>query len=164
VLDAIKKRRSIRRYTGEAVTEDQINALLEAAMAAPSGNGLAPWEFIVVRDKDLREQLSKVHQWSWMAANAPVVFVVCGKEDVSDHWVSDCSAATENLLLQATSMGLGGVWVGIYPRTERENKLRQLLNVPLKVRILCMVPIGHPDEQKPARTGFDSAKVHYEKY
>ena len=164
MLDAIKKRRSIRKYTSEAITEDQINAMLEAAMAAPSGNGLAPWEFIVVGDKGLREQLSKVHQWSWMAANAPVVIVVCGKESISDHWVADCSAATENLLLQATDMGLGGVWVGIYPRTERENRVRQLLNIPSNVRILCLVPIGHPGEQKPPHTGFDLAKVHYDRY
>lgn len=164
MLGAIERRRSIRQYTREAVTDDQVRTLLEAAMAAPSARGLDPWEFIVVRDAELRRQLAQVHRFASMAADAPVVIVVCGNERLSDHWVEDCSAATENLLLQATDMGLGGVWVAAYPRVEREQRIRQLLGVPPSLRVLCLVPVGHPAEQKPPRTRFDPAKIHWERY
>ena len=102
----LKSRRSIRKYTSEPVTDEQITTLLEAAMAAPSAVNRKPWEFMVVRDANLRKQLSKVHPWAGMAAAAPVVFVVCGRPNDSDHWVEDCSAATENLLLGQPVPGL----------------------------------------------------------
>ena len=101
MLDLIKKRRSIRAYTDAPVSDAEVKALLEAAMAAPSANNLRPWEFVVVLKDDLRQRLAKVHPWSQMCAGAPVVFVICGDERRSDHWVGDTSAATENLLLAA---------------------------------------------------------------
>ena len=164
MLEAIKKRRSIRRYTNEPVSDEHINTLLDAAMAAPSGHGLAPWEFVVVRDQELRRQLSKVHQWSSMAADAPVVFVICGNEKLSVHWIADCSAATENLLLQATDLGLGAVWVGIMHNPASEREVRNILNIPSTLRVLCIIPVGHPAEQKQPHTGHNPSKVHYDKY
>jgi len=128
MLDLIKKRRSIRKYTDEPVSDADIKAVLEAAMAAPSADNLQPWEFVVVQREDLRRQLAQTHPWSWMCADAPVVFVVCSHERRSGHWVEDTSAATENLLLAAT--GLGAVWVGVYP--------------PFAVRGACEGRAGHP--------------------
>ena len=87
-----------------------------------------------------------------------------GDPNRSDHWVEDCSAATENLLLAAASLGLGGVWVGIYPRPQRERHVRQALSIPNGLRVLCLVPIGHPAEAKPPRTRFEASKVHFETY
>jgi nitroreductase len=103
VLDLIKKRRSIREYTHEPISDADIQTLLEAAMAAPSANNSQPWEFIVVRKEDQRQQLAKMKTWSYMCAGASVVFVVCGNQGHSRHWVEDTSAATENLLLAAAS-------------------------------------------------------------
>jgi nitroreductase len=162
VLDVIKKRRSIRKYTDQAVTDEQIRQLLEAAMAAPSGSDLQSWEFVVVRDPDLKKQLAQTHPWSSMAADAAVVFVVCGDERASHHWVEDASAATENLLLAATALNLGGVWVGIHPDDGREAHLRRVLAIPQGIRVLCLVPVGHPAESKPPRTQYTESKVHYE--
>jgi len=164
MLDWIRARRSIRKYTGEPVTDEEIQALLEAAMAAPSASNRQSWEFVVVRDAALRQQLAETHSWSQMAADASVVFVVLGDERTSDHWVEDTSAATENLLLAATALGLGGVWIGIYPRQEREAHVRAALSIPEGKRVLCLVPVGRPAEQKPPRTQFDAAKVHWERY
>jgi len=163
-LELIKSRRSIREYTEAPVAPEHVRALLEAAMAAPSGRNLKPWEFVVVADAETRRRLAKTHQFSGMAAKAPVVFVVCGRESASRHWVSDCSAATENLLIEAVSLGLGGVWVGLHPSTEREEYVRQVLGLPSDLRTLCMVPVGHPAEPKPARTQFDADRVHYDRY
>jgi len=164
VLDTIKKRRSIRQYTDQALTDDQIRQLLEAAMAAPSGSNIQPWEFVVVKDPDVKRQLAQTHTWSSMAADAAVVFVVCGNERASHHWVEDASVATENLLLAVTALGLGAVWVGIHPDADREAHVRRVLDIPEGIRVLCLVPVGHPAESKPPRTQYQESKVHYEKW
>jgi nitroreductase len=164
MLDVIKARRSIRSYTSDPIVDEQIQTLLEAAMAAPSASNRQPWEFIVVRDAQSRQALSQVHPWAKMAAGAPVVVVVCGRPDVSRHWVEDCSAATENLLLAVTALGLGAVWVGVYPSAERQAEMRGILGIPDSVHVLCMVPLGHPTETRPPHTKYDPSKVHYDSF
>jgi nitroreductase len=160
MIDWIKARRSIRKYGPEPVSNEQIRTMLEAAMAAPSASNIKPWEFVVVRDAPLRQELAQVHPWSGMAADAPVVFVICGRPSDSDHWVEDCSAATQNLLLAATALGLGGVWVGVYPRNQREDHVLKVLRLPKTWRPLCLVPVGHPAETKAPRTQYDPQRVH----
>ncbi len=164
MLDIIKKRRSIRKYTDKPLSDDDVRTLLEAAMAAPSADNLQPWEFIVVDAEGKREELSKTHPWSKMGADAPIVFVVCADERRSRHWVEDASAATENLLLEAAGRGLGAVWVGVYPNTGYEKHVRETLDVPDSLRVLCLVPVGHPAESKPPRTKFNESKVHHNVY
>jgi nitroreductase len=164
MLDLIKKRRSIREYTTEPVSDADVRAMLEAAMAAPSANNGQPCEFVVVRRADLRRKLGEMKQWSSMCASAAVVFVVCGRESRSAHWVEDASAATENLLLAAAGLDLGAVWVAVYPTPDYEAYVRELLNIPTELRVLCLVPVGHPAESKPPRTQYDERKVHYDGY
>jgi len=164
MIDLIKRRRSIRQYTNESVSDEHVQQLLEAAMAAPSASARDPWHFVVIRDAATRQKLSQTHTFSDMAARAPVVIAVCGDEVVSRHWVADCAAATENLLLAVTALGLGAVWVGVYPGTEREDHVRAVLNIPSNIRILCLIPIGHPAEDKPPRTRFNAEKVHRETF
>jgi nitroreductase len=163
-LEWIFKRRSIRAYTDEPISDEQVEALLQAAMAAPSANDQRPWAFVVVRDAAKKEALGKLHSWSTMCANAAVVFVVLGDTEESNHWVEDCSAATENLLLAATSMGIGTVWVAVYPHSEIESKARQLLKIPERFRVLCLVPAGKPARAKPARTRYEAGKVHIDTF
>lgn len=158
----ILRRRSIRAYTAEPVSDDQVQALLQAAMAAPSANDVRPWAFVVVRDPERRRVLAETHPWSSMCADAPVVVAVVGDPQASVHWIEDCSAATENLLLTASDLGLGAVWVAVYPRAEREAHVRRALHIPDRLRVLCLLPIGHPAEQKPPRTRFEASKVHSE--
>jgi nitroreductase len=162
MIDWIQARRSIREYTSEPVSEEQIRTLLEAAMAAPSASNIKPWEFVVVRDGALMKEISEVHRYAGMAADAAVVFVVCGRQQDSRHWVEDCSAATQNLLLAATALGLGAVWVAMYPHADREDQMRRILHVPADWRTLCIIPVGHPGETKPERTKYDPARVHYD--
>jgi nitroreductase len=162
MLELLKKRRSIRKYTAEPLTKEQLRTLLEAAMAAPSANNKQPWEFIVVQDADLRQKLAETHPWSGMCADAAAVFVVAAED--SRHWVEDTSAATENLLIQAASMDLGAVWIAVYPDAKREAYVRKVLDAPEDLRVLCLVPVGHPDESKPPHTKYDASKVHYDGY
>jgi nitroreductase len=164
MIDLIKRRRSIRRYTSDPVSEEHVRQLLEAAMSAPSGRAIDPWHFIVVRDAATRQKLAATHTFSDMCSRSPVVIAVCGDEHLSDHWISDDAAAAENILLAATALGLGAVWVGIYPRAEREAYVHEVLDVPSHIRILCLIPVGHPDEQKPPRTRFNAERVHVDKF
>jgi len=163
-LDLILKRRSIREYIKEPVTDEQVDALLRAAMAAPSANDLRPWAFVVVCEAEQRKTLGKIHQWSDMCAKAAVVIVVLGDPETSQHWVEDCSAATENLLLAAAGLDLGAVWVAIYPHADCEASVRLLLEIPEQFRVLCLVPVGHPAETKPPRTRYEASKVHFGKF
>lgn len=160
IIEHIKRRRSIRHYTEQEVTDGQVHLLLEAAMAAPSAHNSQPWAFVVVRDRELKRELALIHQFADMADDASVVFVVVGDPALSDHWVEDCSAATENLLLAADGIGLGAVWVGVHPGEEREDAVGSILGIPPDQRILCLVPVGYPAEAKPARTQYTAEKVH----
>lgn len=161
-LEWIFKRRSIRAYTDAPVSDEEVQALLRAAMAAPSANDVRPWAFVVVHDAERKEALSRTHPWSHMCAEAALVIAVLGDPSASDHWVEDCSAATENLLLAASALDLGSVWVGIYPRKEREAHVRSILGIPDDLRVLCLLPVGHPAESKGARTRYEETKVHRE--
>jgi nitroreductase len=163
-MNWILKRRSIRVYTDAPVTDEQVETLLRAAMAAPSANNVRPWAFVVVRAAEQRKALAEIHKWSSMCAKAPVVIVVLGEPESSQHWVEDCSAATENLLLAAAGLDLGAVWVAIYPHTDCEARVRQLLEIPESFRVLCLVPVGQPAETKSPRNRFEASKVHVETF
>jgi len=164
MIDLIKHRRSIRKYTSEPVTEDEVRQLLEAAMAAPSANNRQPWHFVVVRDEKVKAQLAQTHPWSGMIAQAPLAIAVCGEPRRSSHWVEDTSAATENLLLAATALGLGTVWIGIHPDSERQAYIRKVLNIPEEMGVLCLIAVGRPAEHKPPRENYDKHRVHYDRW
>jgi len=162
-LNNIFARRSIRQYTDESVSEEQVKTLLEAAMAAPSASDRRPWHFIVVRERATLDALAERHPYAKMLFAAPLCIVPCADPAISDAWwVQDCSTATENLLLAATALGLGAVWVGVYPRTARVQAVREVLGIPESIVPLCLVPIGHPAEYKQPRTRYDAARVHRE--
>ncbi len=164
-VDLIFARRSIRRYTGEPVSEADVKTLLEAAMAAPSASNLKPWHFVVVTERRTLDALAEVHPHGKMLAEAPLAIAVCGDPELSGrYWVQDCSAATENLLLAVTALGLGAVWLGVHPRDERVNPVRELLGIPAPVTPLNLVAIGHPAENKAARTQYDAARVHHDRW
>ncbi|MEO0073385.1 MAG: nitroreductase family protein [candidate division WOR-3 bacterium] len=164
-LSPIFARRSVRRYTGEPVTPEDIRALLEAGMAAPSASNRQPWHYVVVSDRSRLKVLAEIHPHGRMLADAAVAIAVCGDRNVSpDFWVQDCSAATENILIAAAMLGLGAVWLGVYPRTERESAIREKLRVPGHFGILCLIALGHPAERPSPRTQFRENRVHWEEW
>jgi len=162
-LNFIFSRRSIRRFTPEKVSEAQIKLLLEAAMAAPTAMNTKPWHFVVIDDHDKLAELRKTLPFGKM--DAPLAISICGdmqpiKRAVLERfWVQDCSAATENLLLAANALGLGAVWCGVHPIKTLENGVSSVLNLPKLVFPLNVIFVGHPAEEKPARTQFDQAKI-----
>ena len=161
LIDVIFARRSIRRYTAEPVDEKDITTLLEAAMAAPSASNIKPWHFVVVTERKMLDALAEVHPHGKMLFEAALCIAVCGEPAASRCWVQDCSAATENLLLAVTALGLGGVWLGVHPREERVGPVRQVLGIGEDIIPLNLLSIGHPAEQKESRTQYDEKRVHY---
>ncbi len=166
-MQAIMTRRSIRKYTGEAVTDEQVETLLRAAMAAPSAANKQPWHFVVVRDQELREAFTEFHPHAAMLKEASVGVLVCGDTELGlegGYWVQDCSAALENLLLAANALGLGAVWLGIMPRAERVTQARALFGLPDHVVPLGMVSVGHPAEAKEPADRYQAERVHQERW
>lgn len=162
-MEAILTRRSIRRFTDESVSEDLIESVLRAAMAAPSAGNEQPWEFIVIQERPMLNRIPDAHPHAQMAAGAPLAIVVCGnsnREKYPGFWVQDCSAAVQNLLLAAHANDLGAVWCGIYPDIERQGGVRTLLSIPESVTPLALVVIGHPDEEKLRADRYDPSRVH----
>ena len=165
MIEPILARRSIRKYTDEPVTDLEIRRILEAAMAAPSASNKKPWHFVAVTDRWTLDQLAEYGSHWQMLREAPLAIVVCGDPLVSErYWVQDASAATENLLLAVSMMGLGAVWLGCYPRPERIGPVRELLDVPHEIEPLAVVSIGHPAEEKEPRTQYDEERVHRDKW
>ena len=160
-LNVMFTRRSIRKYTDEPVTEEQIKTLLEAGMNAPSANNRQPWHFIVVDEREQLNAIMEAHPYSKMLAQAPLAIVVCGDITISErYWQQDCAAATENILLTARALELGSVWLGVFPNEERTAGISGLFDLPETVRPLCVIAVGHPAEEKGRVERYDEEKVH----
>lgn len=166
-MQAILSRRSIRKYTAEAVSDTALHDLLDAAMNAPSSANGQPWHFVVITDRKVLDEIPQFHRYSSMITQAPLAVVVCGdtgSERSREVWVQDCSAATQNLLLAAHARGLGAVWLGVYPLEERVDGLRRLLALPQNIMPLGIVVVGHPAETKPPANRFNPERVHRDRW
>jgi nitroreductase len=164
-LDSLFSRRSVRRYTDQPVTAETVQDLLEAAMAAPSACAKDPWEFIVLQDAGLRAKVASFLPNGPMLATAPMGFVVCGDLDRAhsgelSYLLQDCSAAIQNLLLAAHALGLGAVWLGVHPRQDRIDALRELFGLPQNILPVSGIAVGYPAEHPEARTRFVADRVH----
>jgi len=163
-MEAILTRRSIRRYTPQPVPSALISQVLEAAMSAPSAGNEQPWQFVVITDRRILDEIPRLHPYADMLKEASAAILVCGDlrlEKYGGYWVQDCSAATENLLLAAHANGLGAVWVGIYPKEDRVGRIRKLLGLPEQVIPLCVIPLGYPGERVPRVDRYDASRVHH---
>jgi nitroreductase len=161
ILKFICRRRSVRRFQNKLLSQDTLEALLKAAMAAPSGNNSQPWEFVIVQDSQVKDAVSSVHPWVYMAKEAPAAIVVLGDKS-SEWWEHDCAAAAENLLLTAANLGLGAVWCGI--KEHQEEAVRKIIGAPSRLGVLCIIPIGYPAESPVPNTKYRKSKVHWDRY
>jgi nitroreductase len=162
-LEAIHTRRSIRKYRDQPVPDEMIRKLLAAAMSAPSARNAQPWQFVILDKGELLAEAARVNPNAHMAAHAPVAILVCGDltlEKSPGYWPQDCAAAVQNLLLAAHALGLGAVWTGIYPRENRVEGFRRLLDLPENVIPHCLVVLGYPAEQPASKDRFRPDRVH----
>lgn len=165
VVAAIHNRKSVRQYTARPVSAGQIDILLRAGMAAPSGRDLRPWEFVVVRNRAALDSLAAGLPYGKMLAQATVALVVCGDTQASPRlWVEDCAMAAQNILLAAESLGLGAVFTAVYPYPERQQLVSRLLRLPEPIVPLAIVPVGYPQGPQAPKRKFDAEKIHYETY
>jgi len=157
-------RRSIRNFTGEPVTDRQMEQVVRAGMYAPSARNTQPWHFIVVNDKDKCIQFSEFHPYAKMLPQADKAILVCGDttlENASGYWMVDCANATQNMLLAAHALGLGAVWLGIYPRNERMEATSQLFQLPGTIRPLALVALGVPAHSPEIPDRYRPERIHY---
>ena len=167
IVDNILSRKSVRSYTDEPLTPEQVETMLRAAMAAPSGMNIQPWRFVVVTEPATKAKLAV--GFNKMIAKAPVAIVICGKTTKelgipNQNWTADCAAATENLLLAAEALGLGAVWTACYPYDDRMKPAIEALGLPKDITPYCIVPVGHPAEEKKPKDKWKPENIHYEKW
>lgn len=163
-LQAIHTRRSIRKFKNKNISEEQITKLLEAAMFAPSARNTQSWKFIVINKRDLLDRIPHVHPYAEMCYEAPCAILICGDktlEALEGYIALNCAAATQNLLLAAHDLGLGAVWLGVYPRKERMEPISKLFNLSETIIPISLIAIGYPDETVEAPDRFNEEKIIY---
>ena len=163
--EVLQRRRSIRKYTQEPVSKEDIDLLMHAAMSGPSACNKTPWEFYVVTDEAVLEKLRNASRYSKIYASLAIV--VCGSlsralpSQLAPYWIQDCSAATENILLAATDLDLGTVWCGIHPQKRAEERVREALGLTEKQIPLNIIYVGHPDQVQEPRDQYKETYIHY---
>ncbi|MDT8301790.1 MAG: nitroreductase family protein [Sedimentisphaerales bacterium] len=154
MIELLRKRRSIRKYTDKVIEPEKIEILKEALLRSPSSRGIDPWEFIFVDDRELLKQLSrsKPHGAGFLEG-AALGIVICADEQKSDVWVEDCSIASILVQMVAQSIGLGSCWIQIRNRNfdkqmTSEDYIRKLLNIPDGLKVESIIALGYPAEKK----------------
>jgi nitroreductase len=166
-LDVIATRVSVRQFTGEKISAEQIDTLLRSAMAAPTAVNKQPWAFVVIDDQAVLDSLSQAVKSSRIENGASHAIVVCGdmskalEGEAQGYWVEDTSAATENLLLAAHAMGLGALWVGVYPISERVAAVKHIINAPEHITPMCIITLGYPNEQPEIKDKYKPENIHH---
>jgi len=166
-MNNIFKRQSVRKYLAKPIEQEKIEMMLKAGMQAPSAANQQPWEFLVITDKEKLQALSGMSPYAKPVANCSVALVLLGNLDTANFpqcWQQDMAAAAENILLEATELELGGVWLGVAPEQDRMDYITKLFNLPEKIKPFCLLSIGYPDQAQTIVERYDSARVHYDKY
>lgn len=166
-IDAILTRRSIRKFTEEPLEKSAIELLLKAAMSAPSAHNQQPWEFIIIDDRQTLNAVPSFHPYSKMLLMAPAAILVCGRTSdlaASVFWPQDCAAATQNILIAANALGIGSVWLGVYPHDELIEKTRELFNIPENISPFSFVALGRPAEEKRPSDRFATDRIHHNRW
>lgn len=167
VIEAIMSRRSIRKYTGQPISQENLEKVLRAGFQAPSAHNGEPREYVVVRDKEVIEKIVGFHKYTKMLPQAGCGIVVCGDKDKQldrGILVSDCSAAIENMLLAAHGLGLGAVWCGIYSVEQLTKGMIDVLGLPDHIIPVGMVVVGETDVEKRSIDRYDESKIHFNKW
>ncbi len=171
VLENIHARKSVRSFTDQTVSREQLDTLLRAAMAAPTGWDLRPWCFAVVDDRKVLDELAEKMTHADALKQAPAAIVVCGDMSMTDRngnkpelWEYDCSLASENLLLAAEAMGLGAVWMKVSPDAERMDVVRSVLGMPKYISPLNVIPVGYPKGNPQPKDKYDANNIHYNEW
>ncbi len=163
----IFSRKSVRNYVETQISPETLEFLVKAGMAAPSAIDRRPWEFIIINDKATIKKLHDALPYAKMVGKAGHAIVVAGNIEKqaggkdSTFWIMDCSAAAQNILLAAESLGLGAVWTAVYPDAGRMKSVVEILGLPSNIVPLAFIPVGKPDGSDKPKDKFDKAKIHW---
>lgn len=165
-MNAIYQRRSIRKYQEKDITIEILEKLVKAGMQAPSAHNLKPYDFILIKNKPTLESLSETGLYCHMLKQANAAIVVCSIADSikTPYWQADCGAVVENILLEATNLGIGSCWIGEYPNVEKSAKVKDILNIPKDYQVFATISLGYPLREKEANNNYYEEKIHYEKF
>ncbi|MBN1837383.1 MAG: nitroreductase family protein [Spirochaetales bacterium] len=164
-VEAIMTLRSVRLFTAEAVSQEVVERLLRAAMQAPSARNAQPWHFLVISSRGVLDAVPSFHPYSTTLLNAPLAILVCGDQDVEkevEYINQDCAAATQNVLVAAHALGLGAVWLAVYPHPGRVQKMRKLLHIPDRILPVSLIALGHPAEDRLEADRYKPERVYYD--
>lgn len=170
VLEVIHQRKSVRNFTNKKVSKEDLEALVRAGMAAPTAVNKQPWAFIAISKRLVLDSLEIGLPYAKMLKTASVAIVVCGDLTKTldgmgqEFWIQDCSAASQNVLLAAESMGLGAVWTAVYPDKGRIEFVRNALNLPMHIIPLNVIPIGYPTGADKPKDKWKSENLHWQKW
>ena len=169
LIEAISTRRSYRKFKPDSVVdEEEVAEFLRAAMMGPSAGNSRPWEFIVIRDKEILAKIGEMRPYMKnMLSQVPVMIIVVfnkKREKYKKRWIQDCSVAMQNILLAVHAKGFAGSWQELYPEEKTMEGITEILNLPENVLPFAMVPIGQPDEEKEDRETFEEERIHYDKW
>jgi len=161
-IEAILNRRSIRKYTDKPVNKDVILQLIKAGMYAPSARNSRAWQFVVIQNREMLNQLLQLHPYGKMLQEAACAILVCGDRNIDKeegYLTINCAAATQNIMLAAHELGLGSVWLGVYPRQERMKEISEFLQLPEHLIPVSLISLGFPAEQRPFPERFELEKI-----
>lgn len=166
-IEAIFTRRSIRRFKQQTIDKETIELIIKAAMFAPSARNTQPWHFIISTERKTLDAISGAHPYAAMMKEAALAILVCGDKKLEPnegYLNTNCSAATQNILLAVHSLGLGGVWLGVYPREERIKAMIKIFDLPEGILPISLIAIGYPNEKVKQPERFLTERIHYEKW
>lgn len=166
-MKAIFTRRSIRHFRPDPVEEKLVGEVIRAGMNAPSAGNEQPWHFTVIYDRDLLDAIMGVHPHARMLSEAPLAILTCADMHQVHHlnfWPQDMAAATQNMLLMAADLGLGSVWLGVYPDSGRVEGIKRILSLPSNIIPFSLLPMGWPAESKEPNNRFDPSRIHYDRW
>jgi nitroreductase len=169
ILNVIHNRKSVRSFTGKSVTDEELDVLLKAAMAAPSAVNCQPWEFITITNREILDALGDALPYAKMIYKAGAAIIVCGvpanaHKHMIEYAVIDPALASENLLLAAEAIGLGAIWTAAYPYPDRMESVKKILCIPDDIIPLNVIPIGHPTGEDLPKNKYNKGKIHLEKW
>jgi nitroreductase len=166
-IDLIHKRRSIRNFTLQSINDETLKIILSAGMTAPSAMNKQPWEFVIVKDDNLKKEVAKISQYAQMTLQSPVSILVCAdieKAFLDNHYL-DCAASIQNMLLAATALGIGSVWTGISKeKGEQKESFKKIFNLPKHIEPIAYIVLGYTEQNFEKRDYFDAKKIHNDKW
>jgi len=163
-MNSIYKRRSIRKFLPDPISDQKLMEFVKAGMNAPSAGNQQPWKFLIITERQILNKIAELHPYGKMLKEAPSAILVCGDlllETHKGYWMVDCAAATQNILLEIVNHSFGACWLGVYPRPERMKSLSEMFELPQNIVPFSLIAVGKPNEIKEDKNIFELERIKF---